>query len=95
MEQELLLAKNTPGAIILDVRNVDEYEKGHIPGSTNIPISKITGVETIIQDKSTPLFVYCLSGSRSKRACSFLQKVGYTQVKNIGGISDYKGEIER
>ncbi|MEG0792255.1 MAG: rhodanese-like domain-containing protein [Lachnospiraceae bacterium] len=94
MEQELLLAKNTPGAIILDVRNVDEYEKGHIPGSTNIPISKITGVETIIQDKSTPLFVYCLSGSRSKRACSFLQKVGYTQVKNIGGISDYKGEIE-
>lgn len=95
MEEGLQLAKQTPGSLIVDVRNPDEYSKGHIPSSMNIPINTITGIEKIITDKNTPLFLYCLSGSRSKRACKFLEKIGYTNVTNMGGISDYNGPTEK
>ncbi|MGO5052945.1 rhodanese-like domain-containing protein [Lachnospiraceae bacterium LCP25S3_G4] len=93
MDQELELAKNTPGSVILDVRNPDEYHTGHIPQSVNIPLNQITTIQDHIVDKDTPLFVYCLSGSRSKRACKFLEKIGYTKVTDLGGISDYYGEL--
>lgn len=43
----------------------------------------------------TPLFVYCHSGARSREAVSMLERMGYQQVKNIGGITAYKGEVER
>ncbi|MEF9942220.1 MAG: rhodanese-like domain-containing protein [Lachnospiraceae bacterium] len=94
MEQELELAMQTTGSMIIDVRNTDEYANGHIPNSKNIPINTITTIEKIITDKNTPLFLYCLSGSRSKRACKFLEKIGYTQVTNMGGINSYKGTLE-
>ena len=86
--------KSTPGAVLLDVREKEEYAQGHIPESRNMPLSRIHDVEDEILDKSTPLFVYCLSGGRSSQATAFLQRAGYTAVTNIGGISAYKGEIE-
>lgn len=45
--------------------------------------------------KDRPLFLYCLRGSRSKRAAGILKKLGYGQVKNIGGIAGYHGDLER
>lgn len=82
-------------AILLDVRTKDEYREGHVPGSKNVDVGKISAVVSMINDKNTPIFVYCLSGGRSSSAVSALKNLGYTNVKNIGGISSYTGQIER
>ncbi|MEG0779649.1 MAG: rhodanese-like domain-containing protein [Oscillospiraceae bacterium] len=83
-------AQDTDNAVLLDVRTAEEYATGHVPGSVNLPLDRIP---TIAIDKSCPLFVYCLSGARSGRACTFLKKQGYT-VTNMGGISGYRGPLE-
>ena len=85
----------TPDAMLLDVRNPDEYVLGHIPGSVNLPLSEIRTAKDRISDKDTPLFVYCLSGARSSRAVTELQSMGYTNLHNLGGISKWRGEIEK
>ena len=81
----------TPGAILVDAREADEFKTGHIPGAINTPLSTIT---SITLPKEAPLFLYCLRGTRSKWARRVLKKMEYT-VKSIGGISGYKGEIEK
>lgn len=83
----------TAGAFLLDVRTEEEYRAGHIDGSTNLPLDKIASVGSVVGDKSTPLYVHCLSGSRSGRAVSWLQQAGYTNATNIGGISRYRGKV--
>ena len=85
----------TPGAVLLDVRTPDEYRQGHIPGSKNIPLQSIDKVAGMIDNKSTTIFVHCLSGARSRQAAAILKQMGYTNVKNIGGISAYAGKVER
>lgn len=85
----------TPTAVLLDVRSADEYKQGHIPGSVNIDVGKIDAATTVIEDKRTPVFVYCLSGGRSGMAVDSLKKMGYTDVKNIGGIRAYSGKLEQ
>lgn len=81
------------GAVLIDVRTAEEYRDGHIDGSVNIPLDRISSVDNIIKDKSTPLYVHCLSGGRSGQAVSYLKQMGYTNVKNIGGISSYGGKV--
>ena len=85
----------TDSAVLLDVRTPDEYRQGHIPGSKNIPLQSIDKVGDIIENKGTPIFVHCLSGARSRQATAVLQQMGYSDVKNIGGISAYTGKVER
>ncbi len=87
--------KQTPGAVLLDVRDPSEYRSGHIPGSINIPVSNIQAAQSKIQDRNTPIFTYCLSGGRSSSAASALKQMGYVNVQNIGGIGRYKGPKER
>ena len=84
----------TSGAVLLDVRTVQEYEDGRIPGAVNIPLQQIERAGKQIPDKETPLFVYCYSGARSSQAVSALKSMGYTRVRNIGGISEYTGTKE-
>ena len=85
----------TDGAVLLDVRTPDEYRQGHIPGSKNVPLQSISKVAGMIDNKSTTIFVHCLSGARSRQAAAILKQMGYTHVKNIGGISAYAGKVER
>ena len=85
----------TDGAVLLDVRTPDEYRQGHIPGSKNVPLQSIDRVNAVVENKGTPIFVHCLSGARSRQAAAILQQMGYTKVKNIGGISAYAGKVER
>lgn len=77
-------------ALLVDVREPDEFASGHIPGAVNLPLSAITSVNL---PKEKILFLYCLRGTRSMRAAGILKRMGY-RVWNIGGISDYKGRIE-
>ena len=89
-EEGIQQAAETPKALLLDVRSAEEYRQGHVPGSKNIPLDRITEFSA---DRETPIFVYCLSGARSGRACAFLKGKGY-RVTNIGGISGYQGKLE-
>ena len=85
----------TAGAVLLDVRTSSEYAEGHIPGSKNLPLQSIDKVEKMVENKATPIFVHCLSGARSRQAAAVLQQMGYTNVKNIGGIASYTGKVEK
>ena len=83
-----------PQAILLDVRTPEEYGGGHVPGSRNLPLQQIEKITAIAEKKETPLFVYCQSGARSRQAVSLLQRMGYENVNNIGGMSAYRGKAE-
>ena len=84
----------TPGAVLIDVRGEEDYKNGHIPGSINIPEPEINNIENMLIGKSTPIFVYCLSGAKSWNATKALQALGYCNVQNIGGINKYTGKTE-
>lgn len=95
INQGLESYKATPGAVLLDVRTPEEYAEGRIPGGKNIPLQRLDTVDSAVKSKDTPLFVYCLSGARSRQAASILKSRGYTNVQNIGGIAAYSGKVER
>lgn len=82
--------QSTPEAVLVDVRTPEEFAEGHIPGSINLPLNRIP---TILAEEDTPLFVYCYSGARSRRARVWLERNGYIAT-DIGGIMNYRGEIE-
>ena len=82
------------GAVLLDVRTVQEYRDGRIPGSKNLPLQSIDKIESVVENKDTALYVYCHSGARSSQAVRFLQHLGYSNVNNIGGIAAYRGKVE-
>lgn len=84
----------TPSAVLLDVRTREEYDGGHVEKSVNLPLDELRTVTDKI-DRSVPVFVYCLSGARSAQAAALLRRLGYENVKNIGGISSYRGKVVR
>ena len=82
--------------VILDVREQDEFDAGHIPGAILIPYTKIENKsEEMLPDKDTQILVYCRSGRRSKIAAESLAKLGYTDIKEFGGIIDWPYEVEK
>ena len=82
--------------IILDTREQDEFDEGHIPGAILIPYTEIENKAIeLIPDKDKLILVYCRSGRRSKIAAESLAKLGYTNVKEFGGIIDWPYEIEK
>ena len=82
----------TPGSILVDVRERTEFAPGHIAGAVNEPLSTL---HKTALPQNAPIFLYCLRGSRSRKAAVILKKMGYTKVKSIGGINGYKGELVR
>lgn len=79
--------------LIIDVRETDEYKQGHIPQALLYPLSKLREEYTTLP-KNIELYVYCRSGQRSQAACRILQELGYTKLKNAGGIIHWKGKQE-
>lgn len=80
--------------ILLDVRRSDEYRAGHIKGAVNLPLSRIlTESHALLPDCQQEIIVYCHSGHRSKTACMQLANMGYGNVYNLGGITDWPFEI--
>lgn len=77
--------------VILDVRTKEEYDAGHIEGAILIPEYEIaTKAESVLTDKDELILVYCRSGRRSQNAASSLAALGYTNVKDFGGINSWK-----
>ena len=85
------LMDSEEGYIILDVRTPEEFAEGHIDGAILIPDYEIgEKAESILPDKDQLILVYCRSGRRSKNAASELATLGYTNIKEFGGILDWK-----
>ena len=85
------LMDSEDGYVILDVRTPEEFAAGHIAGAILIPDYEIREkAEIILTDKDQLILVYCRSGRRSKNAASELAKLGYTNIKEFGGINDWK-----
>ena len=82
--------------VIVDVRTPDEYKEGHIPNAINIPNETINeAVYNKLKDKNQLILIYCRSGSRSRQAAYKMQKLGYTNLVDFGGIINWKGKIEK
>ncbi len=75
--------------VLLDVRSAEEYEEIHVPGSVNISVSEIEKVKDSIPTDAK-VYVYCRSGARAESAVRWMKENGYTDVKNIGGILQWK-----
>jgi molybdopterin/thiamine biosynthesis adenylyltransferase/rhodanese-related sulfurtransferase len=86
--------RRQPGAVVLDVREPDEYEQGAIPGAVHIPRGTMEGsVENRLTDKSAPVIVHCASGVRSAFAAKTLAEMGYEDVVSmVGGFNKWKDE---
>ena len=96
MEEAAELMGSEEKHIILDVREQYEYDAGHIPGAILIPNGQISQrAEQELPDKDQLILVYCRSGRRSKEAAQKLVNLGYTNIKEIGGIIDWPYEIEK
>lgn len=87
---------DTQEVIILDVREQNEYDSGHIPGALLLPVGTIDEetAAQVIPEKDSTVLVYCRSGNRSKTAASALAKLGYTNIFEFGGISTWPYETE-
>ncbi len=84
------------GARVVDVRSVEEFASGAVPGAVNIPLGELSRrIQSIVPDKSTPVLVHCLSGGRSAIARSTLKRMGYSQVHNLGSLSRARQIIEK
>lgn len=81
--------------IVLDVREQEEYDSGHIPGAVLLPLGAIDGESAaeVIPKKDATVLVYCRSGSRSKRAAKALVELGYTGVYEFGGIMTWPYDV--
>ena len=96
MENAVVMMMMEQNYILLDVRTAEEYAEGHIPGAINIPNEDISDKRIKeLPDKGQLIMVYCRTGRRSKEAAEKLAKLGYVNVIEIGGIEDWKGEIEK
>ena len=94
-EEAKVLMESETGYIILDVREQDEYDAGHIPGAILIPYTRIEEeASEKLTDKDQLILVYCRSGRRSKIAADALVALGYTNIREFGGILDWPYEIE-
>ena len=94
-DQAKEMMEKEDGHIIVDVRRMDEFETGHIPGAICIPNESIgTEQPEDLPDLNQIILVYCRSGNRSKQAAQKLFDMGYTNVYEFGGIIDWTGEIE-
>ena len=90
-----MTAKNliADGAVLIDVRTAEEFEKGHISGAKNIYYVEIAQkISSLVPNKSKPIVVYCSMAKRSTQALQVLLDMGYTNVYNLGSMSNYSAK---
>lgn len=95
-QEEAKEMMDTQEVIVLDVREQNEYNSGHIPGAALLPVGTIDEdtAAAVIPEKDSTVLVYCRSGNRSKTASSALAELGYTNIYEFGGINTWPYETE-
>jgi molybdopterin/thiamine biosynthesis adenylyltransferase/rhodanese-related sulfurtransferase len=90
--QARALVESAEPPVIVDVREADEWEEGHIPGAVHVPRGFLESrIEQIAPDHSRPVLVYCAGGARSAFAAKSLEELGYERVVSLaGGYTDWK-----
>lgn len=84
------------GGILIDVRSEEEFKDGYLPGAVNIPHTEIAEkISGVAPEKSVPLYLYCRSGRRVGIAMEALKELGYTDMTNLGGLSDAAKTLKR
>lgn len=76
------------GALLLDVRTPEEFGSGHFANAKNHSLQQLEAGEMPANDKKTAVYVYCRSGNRSAQASTILKNAGFTNVTDLGGVSD-------
>ena len=95
VEEAKQIMDSEEDCIILDVRTQEEYDQGHISGAILIPDTEIEAqAQEALPDKDQMILVYCRSGRRSKLAAEILVELGYTNIREFGGIIDWPYEVE-
>ena len=83
-------------AVLLDVRQTDEFNAGHIDGAVLVPHDMIAEkVGAVVPDKNTPVYIYCRSGRRSEIAVEAMKKLGYTNLTDLGGMDEAKKRLRK
>lgn len=96
LKGEELLAAQKEGALIIDVRKVEQYNEGHIKDSKNIPLAEIEKEIAKVQpDKSKKIVLYCNTGNQSGKAAEKLKAMGYTDVHNAQGVKQFNYDLEK
>ena len=95
-QEEAKNMMDTQEVIVLDVREQDEFDAGHIPGAVLLPVGSITKdtAAAVIPETDSVVLVYCRSGNRSKTVSKALADLGYTNVYEFGGINTWPYEVE-
>ena len=75
------------GARLLDVRSIEEFGRGHLPGAVNIPVQELDRRLSEVGPPEGDVVVYCRSGQRSSRAAEVLRERGFTRVHNLGPMT--------
>ena len=88
-----IIAAGDPNTYLVDVRTVEEYSSGAIPSAINIPFDVIAD-NLPTEDRSARIIVYCRSGNRSGIAYDSLAGLGFTNVLDFGGATNWRGELE-
>lgn len=83
---------NRERAVVIDVREPDEFAAGHATGSRNVPLEQLeTKLAATVKNKSLPLLVMCATGARGQRAVAIAKKLGYEQAQAVaGGLKAWK-----
>jgi len=91
-EVDARAAQDLDGAAWIDVREIDEWTEGHIPGARHVPRGHFESrIETAVPDKSQQVVIYCASGNRSAFAAKTMENLGYANVHSLqGGFTDWK-----
>lgn len=89
-----MIAEKPESFLLIDVRTPGEYASGAIPKAVNIAYDLLPG-QPPVEDRATPIVVYCRSGNRSAIAAKTLAEMGYANVTDFGGINRWEGELVR
>lgn len=83
-------------AILIDVRNPDEFKNGHLEGAINVPQADIeTIISSIVPDKAAPVYVYCRGGREATMAAEKLKSLGYSDIHNLGAMKNAQEQLGR
>lgn len=74
--------------LLIDVRTKEEFKEKHIKGAVNLDVNELNKGEFPKADKDKEIYLYCKSGNRARQAKIILEKAGYKNVKNLGGLDD-------
>lgn len=82
--------------VIIDLREEEDYKKGHIKGAHNMSMSQVSHeIEDLVEDSDSPICVYCYSGNRSSKVGTILEFLNYTNVYNLKSIDNWSYDLEK